>query len=359
METTDFEDVLREACEEVSLDPENLSAQDFRAMRRYARKRLEMAWEYHFWPVLGRVEQRFYRPNWSAVTTYGAATAGQDNSANEVFWPQTQQYFQSLVAGNLNNPPTDDLGNVDNAHWAITYANCWPSNAAESFDSTATYVQTDQVCYAGNWYQLYVAGPVTGVLPTDATQWGLLVAFDAYVDYEQAGLTALGIVAAAWSANPRTTTRGNELNWNLSERGVQILTPHPYAWIDYRIRCPKLSGELFAGDKAYASGATMYYSSDATPGNFYTANQATAAGDSPDTASAKWDVVQLPRIFHKYLVLGIAADWAKNNLRAAEGSPAGAEAQLLLGLAQAALDDQKSLLVGQQSQRVKTVVRTR
>ena len=360
METTDFEDVLREACAEVALDPENLSAQDFRAFRRSAKRRLEMAWEYHFWPVLGRMEQRWFRPDWNAGTTYGAASLGVDNSANEVFYPPTQLYYQSLVAGNVNNAPADASGNTDNAHWAVSYVGAYtaiylpnstilPTTTAQSYNSTVTYVQGNQVTYAGQYYQLYVT-TATGVLPTDTSKWGLLTSFDAYVAYEQTGKTAIGVVGAAYSANPRVTTRGVEVSWNLSERGIQVRAPLAYVWTDYRIRCPKLSGDIWVGDKIYTVGQQIYYSSAATPGNFYTCATTTAAGESPESAADKWAVVEIPRIFHKYLVLGMAAD-APGNDPQTMGT--------LIALAGGALDDQKSLLVGQQSQRIKTVVETR
>ena len=223
----------------------------------------------------------------------------------------------------------------------------------QTWDPAVVYVQTQQVGYAGQIWQMYAATAIAGTLPTDTTVWGLIVAFDAYVNYEQAGLNAIGIVNAAFSANPKTTTRGHELNWSLSDRGVQVHTPVPYLWLDYRLRCPKIGGNIFAGDKVYQPGDQMYFSSANTPGNFYTAAVTTTAGDSPDTAAAKWTVLAIPRIFHKYLVLGMAGDFAPG------GAAALPEKQLFLELAQAALEDQKSLLVGQQGQRIKTVVVTR
>jgi hypothetical protein len=381
MDTTDFEDVLREACEEVALDPENLSAQDFRAMRRNAKKRLEVAWEYHPWPLLSLIEQRFFRLPWNAATTYAQATvsaSGQlaDNSANEVYYAPTGLYYQSIAPGNLNNAPADINGNTDNAHWAVSYTGVYNANfgvgetggwpaifpvySAQTWDPAVAYAQGQQVGYAGQLWQVYAAvGTVAGQLPTDTSAWGLLVPFDAYVNYEQSGQNAIGIVNAAYSANPRTTTRGHELNWSLSDRGVQVHTPVPYLWLDYRLRCPKIYGGLFAGDVPYAAGKVMYFSSNNTPGNFYTAAVLTTAGDSPDTAATKWTVLAIPRFFHKYLVLGMAADWAKSGLNAGENSQELQEAQMLMADAQAALEDQKSLIVGQQSQRVKTVVVTR
>jgi hypothetical protein len=187
----------------------------------------------------------------------------------------------------------------------------------------------------------------------------LIVPFDAYVSYTQPGLNALGTVTAAYTANPRVTTRGHELNWSLSDNGVQVHSPCPFVWLDYRLRCVKLSGDIWRGDLGYAAGVQVYYSSPVTPDNFYTCVTATNAAESPDTTPAKWLVVAIPRIFHKYLVLGTAADWLKSGLNASNTTQELQQAQMMLGLAQAALDDQKALLVGQQGQRVKTQVVTR
>jgi hypothetical protein len=342
METTDFEDILHEAASEVTaLDPDNLDAGEFRALRRSAKRRLEIAWEFHYWPVLTRTEQRFFQPDYNAGTAYAAG--------NIAYYPPTQKYYQALQAV-TGTAPADALGNVQSTYWAEAET----SYSADTFSLTGTYVQTNRVQYGDQIYQLFVAGPVTGALPTDATQWALLTPFDKYVPYEQTGRTALGLVTAAWSANPKTTTRGNELNWTLSENGVQILTPINFAWLEYRIRCPKLAGDIYDATASYALGAPIYFSSAATPGNFYTAVTNNLPSFSPDTSPGTWGIVQLPRIFHKYLVHGVAADW----LRGPGGGSADDVAEQM-ALAEGALEDQKSLLVGQQSQRVKTVVRTR
>jgi hypothetical protein len=342
METTDFEDILREAASEVTaLDPDNLDAPEFRAIRRSAKRRLEIAWEFHYWPVLTRTEQRFFQPDYSAVTAYQASAL--------VYYPPTQNYYQALQAV-MGVAPVDSLGNVEAAYWVEAQT----SYSADTFSLTGSYSQTNRVQYGDQIYQLFVAGPVTGVLPTDSTQWGLLTPFDKFVPYEQTGETALGLVTAAWSANPKTTTRGNELNWNLSENGVQILTPINFAWLEYRIRCPKLAGDIYDATAQYAAGQSVYFSSASTPGNFYTATSNNLPTFSPESSPGTWGILSIPRIFHKYLVHGAAADW----LRGPGGGSAEDVAEQM-AIADAALEDQKSLLVGQQSQRIKTVVRTR
>lgn len=343
METTNFEDILSEAASEVTaLDPSNLDVNEFRLLRRSANRRLEVAWEYHFWPVLCRVEQRFFQADWSSATNYFAP--------NIVYYPPTQTYYQALQ-NSTNQAPADSLGNTNLLYWQDAQTS-W---SADTFTLAGSYVQGDRVEYGDQVYQLFVAGPVTGVLPTDTTQWALLVPFDKYVPYEQTGKTALGVVTAAWSANPRTTTRGNELNWFLSENGVQILTPINYAWLEYRTRCPVINGESFDATVSYPIGAQIYYKSATKAGNFYTQDGVTPTtpGWSPDTVLV-WDVVQIPRIFHKYLVHALAADWLRG-----PGGGSADDAAMQMEIAAAALEDQKSLLVGQQSQRVKTLVRTR
>lgn len=342
METTDFADILAEAAEQVTtLDPDNLDTSEFNALRRSANRRLGTAWEYHFWPELGRLEQRFYRAAWSSVTAYTATT--------EVYYAPTQTYYQALQAS-TNQAPADSAGTTNLLYWEETER----SYAADDYSATASYLQGDRVTYGDTVYQLFVAGPVTATLPTDTTKWGVLTPFDQYISYTQTGETAIGVVAAAWNLNPRTSTRGTELNWSLSDVGVQISSAINFAWLDYRIRCPRLSGALFDATAIYTSGDQVYFSSTATPGNFYTANATTAAGQSPDTTAAKWDVVEIPLTFHEYLVHAVAGDWITGP---GGGSASDAAVQMSLGLG--VLEDEKSLLVGQQSQRIKTVVRTR
>ena len=375
MDTTDFEEVLREACGEVGTDADNVTQQEFAAWRRFANRRLDQAWRHHTWPDLGRVEQRFFRLPYNAAQTYVAATPGEDASASEVWWALTGQYFLALTNVPANTPPTDGNGNIDLAHWAVTQqysiqpdptgtAYYWPSNPPyptpmvnqPPFDPTVTYVQGQRVQYAGNVYQLF-ALTATGDLPTDPANWGYIAPFDAYVPYEQLGQTAFTVVENCYSANPRTTTRGNIINYFLSERGVQVSTPIAFAWIQFRVRCPKLNGQIFNAGTAYTVGSPMYYASANVPGNFYTAVVTTTAGDTPETAPAKWAVIEIPRIFHRFLVIGMAADWEKDLTGQTEqGKSASLAAQQI---AAGELDDVKSLYVGQMGQRLKTEITTR
>lgn len=356
METTDFQDILSEAATEVTaLDPDNLSTAEFRAIRRSAKQRLEVCWEYHFWPDLDRMEQRFYRPPWDPTVTYNNAASGTGDPF-EVYYAPTQKYYQALQGSTNQAPATinpDGSQTVNLLYWALSTR----YYAASTYSSTTLYSQGMMAQYGDSIYQLFTAGPISGDLPTDAANWGLLTPFDQYILYEQPGLTPFTVVNSAWSTNPRTSTRGRELNWSLSNNGLQISSAIHFAWVDYRIRCPKLSGDLYNAATAYQPAAQMYYTSAATPGNFFInafpGPGPTPPGENPDNA-LNWDVVAIPRIFHKYMVHAIAADWIRGP---GGGAPEDAEAQMQV--AEGALEDMKTLLVMQQSQRVKTVVQTR
>ena len=367
METTDFEDVLREAASEAGVDAENISTTEFLTWRRFAKRRLEVAWRYHYWPDLEQVEQRFYRDAYNPSLTYAQAIAGVDNFANEVYWPLTGQYFVALTTVPGATPPTDANGVVDAAHWAVTQQFAIQPDPAGTqysqpvanvlpFDLTVTYNQGDRAQYAANVYQLFAA-TATGVLPTDGTQWGLIPPFEPTVLYAQTGQTPMGIVEECFSANPNTTTRGNTLDWKLTEKGVNVMTRIAYAWIQFRRQCPKLNGTVLDPSATYAAGQQVYFSSATTPGNFYTALALTTAGQTPDNTPTSWTVIELPRIFHRYLVLGMAADWQKYVVGTnPEAEP---QAQLAQAMAEEELQETKSTFVGQMGQRTKTQIRTR
>ena len=339
METTDFLDVLYEAGEEVSLDPAILSVGDFATLRRAGRKWLEKCWEHHFWPVLQRVEQRWFRADWSAATTYAAGA--------EVFYPQTQTYFLALRAS-TNQAPANSSDETNTAYWA----ECETSYSGDDYNAATTYAVGDAVSYNGGNYQCHTTS--TGNVPTDTSYWGELIEFDRYVSYTATGQTAIGLVETVTTGNTRIHTTITELNWTLSANGVQVIDDVAFCWITFRVRCPKLIGDEYDATETYAIGEQVFYTGGAERGNFYNCLVATTAGQTPISTPASWDIVELPRIFHKPMVHGMASAWTRG-----PGGGALEEAGAYESYAMAALDDQKSLLVGQQSQRIKTVVQTR
>ena len=339
METTDYIDVLYEAGEEVALDPENLTTGDAATLRRAARRWLEKCWEYHYWPQLEQVEQRWFAADWDNATAYVAGDV--------VFNPADETYYEALRAS-TGEDPESNLG-----YWAEAET----IFAAADYEATVDYAQGDQVYYRGNTFQCHTA-TTAGTLPSNTSYWGQRHEFQREISYTQSGQTEIGLVAAVTNYNPRIHTRGTELNWQLTSTGIVVKGDASSAWVSFRERCPKLIGDTFDADTAYLVGQQVYYAgtsgSTEERGNFYDCVTATSAGETPLSAPSKWAKVELPRIFHKPLVQGMASAWVRG-----PGGGTLEEAMAYESYAQAALEDQKTLVVGQQSQRVKTVVMTR
>jgi hypothetical protein len=349
MRTVNYIDVLRTTARLCGLDvdpltsdtQQNLDPAEFRALRDFHSNRLNTAAEFQRWPELELTEKRWFRAKYAALTAYTAAT--------EVFFPATNQYYQSLRSTTGNDPANSD-GETNESYWA----ECAVSYSAEDYDSTKTYVQGEQAYFpeTDRYYQLFAATS-TGNDPDDDTKWGVLTEFDRYVSYAQTGFTAMGQVFEVWDANPKPNFQASELNWSLSANGVQVMEEVPYVWIVFRIRIPELTGDAYDATATYAVGKQIYFESASTPGNFYTRiTDTSAAGESPDSDAASWTLVEIPLLFDRYLKHAGAGDWMTSDQRLEE-----AAAQYALG--EAAIGAQGLLLTGQQGQNQRTNVLTR
>lgn len=334
----DYYDVLQGAADLAGLDRDKISVTDAAVLRGFISMRLRTAWEFQKWPELCLLEKRTFRLPYSGASLYVAG--------NEVYFPPTQTYYLCLTA-TTGNAPADSLGNTDLTRWAV----CQSVYAAPAYDNTAAYVAGNQVYdpATDGFYQAIASSSGAGV--GDVTKFGLLVAFDRYVSKDQSGATPIGTVFGVWNLNKRLRGDAREVCWSTSERGIQVLTCVPFVWVEFRLRAPVLSGAKFAVGNVYAAGNQVFYRSAAVAGNFYTANQATSAGESPETTPAKWDVVQVPGMFRSYLEYGAASDFLM---------PQGEdEAGPKRALADAALADQAAVLLGQEGQVQRTECCTR
>jgi hypothetical protein len=73
MRTVDYSECLYGSAALAGFGKADLGAPEFALFRTFHDRRLQAAWEIHRWPELCRVEQRQYRPNWSASVTYTTA----------------------------------------------------------------------------------------------------------------------------------------------------------------------------------------------------------------------------------------------------------------------------------------------
>lgn len=342
MRTVAYETCLKGSADMAGLDRTNIPTADFYQFRAAHDRRLQTAWEFDYWPELERTDKRYYRDVWVSGTSYVASTA---TLATEVYFPQTGLYYQCLKATSSVAPANaSDVTNTTN--WADSKT----SYSTDDFSASTTYAVGDQVFYptTDRSYQLHTAA-VAGTVPTDTTKWGILTDFDAYIAYSQTGKTAIGNVIEVCSANPRTTTRLNQYDWFLSENGVQVITPSNFAYITYKIRTVRLTGDVWVSG-VYGVGDQVYYSATGVPGNFYDCISATTTEAPTDTT--KWTVLSIPLIFQRYLEIGGYTDWLRNNGQndRADGN------EILAGTE---LANQSALLVAGQSQRKRTLVLSR
>jgi hypothetical protein len=307
-----------------------LSVDEERGLRTSVNTQLAMLWPKGKWPGITRVEQRSFRAFWSSGTTYSnGATA-----AVEVFDPETDKYFQSLRAANLNHPPTID--DEENSAW---WAECATSYSGEDWAALTEYA-LGTIVYRpelARYYQCHTAH-TSGASFGGSTYWGILTEFDAYISYTQTGETEIweqGEIIL-WALNPRATTRATIIPSFLSENGIQPLGNYPARpWVEYKIRVPNLFGEVFDAATIYAAGDQVQF--ETTSGrvafiNFYTCLDTTVAGESPSTDPELWARVELPDVFKHYLGAKGAVAWlageGDGRLTIAEAAAAEAESNL-------------------------------
>jgi len=176
---------------------------------------------------------------------------------------------------------------------------------ADDYAAGTAYVAGDQVYYPTNglYYQCHTAS--TGNVPTNTSFWGVLTEFDQYVLFEQTGETVIGYCDEIWDRHPlRNKLVARRLNYRLEHDRVVVLEDFAEVWVEFRLRCPRFTGERHSTTATYADGDQVYFEASGS-GDFWEANQAVSAGETPVTHAAKWDKVQLPRIFHRYLVTAI------------------------------------------------------
>jgi hypothetical protein len=224
----------------------------------------------------------------------------------EVFYPPTGKYYQSLHSANLGNAPAVGSPLAENsAHWAESAR----TYSGDDWASAVNYVVGTRVRNPadGQFYQCIVAHTSGGSF--DATKFGLLTPFERYISYTQSGKTEIGEVVWAVNKNRRIFTSTTEYAFELTNDGIIIEDEVANVWIEFSIRCPALTGDVFSGTATYVVGQQVYFSSTATKGNFYNCLTNTAAGESPDTAAAKWQLVEIPYIFKTFLAQHAYALW--------------------------------------------------
>lgn len=269
------------------------------AISRWFRK----AWEVEYWPELTRVDERHYRLDYASGTTYAAPTT---TSANEVWYPPSQGYYQNLRSSTGNAPATLSGGtySTNTAYWAA----CAASYGGTDWAASTVYAVGTVVRYPENNRSYACHTAHTSSSTFDATKFGILTPFDKYVGYTQTGQTAIGDVRDVYSQDPRVLKTYETANWTLTVNGVQVPNGPGTVWLEYRTRFVPLTGGDYSASATYAVGDQILFNSSGSVKNFYTCATATSAGESPNTHASKWTLLEIPYLFQPYLVHGAFAD---------------------------------------------------
>lgn len=297
MDTVDYAVVLRGTLALAGIGSTEGQA-DVARLRQFHDQRLRQAWQHGPWPELMRVEQRQYRQTWASATAYVAG--------DERFYPPTLGYYVALRPS-TGQTPADAAGNENSAYWA----------ELDSGETTATWT-AGRVFAAGDrtvnpadllTYKCHTAH--TAGASFDATKFGAVPEFIRDIDSTQSWeSTVLGDVMQVWDRNPRTNQNAREVEYEVEDDRIIVLEGDvPRPWVQYRLRVPQLTGEPYSATTTYATGRQLYYESSTASGNFYDVLSATSEGETPESASAKFRVVEIPRTFTNYLIQGAYADW--------------------------------------------------
>lgn len=193
------------------------------------------------------------------------------------------------------------------------------------FNPSTAYLLGAEVVYDYAYYILTAASS-TGNLPTDTAYWEPIPDLDAYIPLDQEDQTVIGTVRNVWTAHP-TTGYAQKLNFKITTRGIEFLCSRsivPSVWVEFKTVLPSWTGTVWSNAATYAvddqvlyPGTTLGYE-----GDFYKVITATTAGQSPDTHSAKFEIIPFPPYLARAVAMGAYSDWLR-----AERRPAEAEAE--------------------------------
>ncbi len=301
MTTVDAEDILRAM--KALLDSKNAlpSVDEFPKFRIGLDLALSHCWRSEWWPDLmpDDESERYFRANWLAGSTYA--------KTDEVYDAATQAYYQCLrnaVTG-AGFSPTDSAGVERSAYWA----KCKSTYSGANWVTATAYAVGDIKFYPVNnrYYQCHTAHTSSATLVPDATagneRWGVLTSFLRTISKSQTGRLVIGDCFDVKNGDPRVSNRYTSLPWDATASGILVRSEVTRVWLQFRLPCPRLKGNLFDADLSYAVGQQVYFDNAGTQvGNFYDCVTAATPGESPASAAAKWEVVEIPEMFYGALV---------------------------------------------------------
>lgn len=262
----------------------------------------KLGYEHYFHPDITEIEQRTFRPLYSAAENVAAPSA---TAAVERYFPATDSYYQTLVAQSpaTQAPATGSNGSYteNSAYWAACQASYSGDDHA---DATAYTVGTIVHNPANNrFYQCHTAH-TSASATLDATKFGILTPFVRSLAFDQADETEIGECRFIWDADPRFIASARRMNggrgpdfW-VRKDYLQVLGLANVIYPEFRPPCPVFSGATRSDTATYGAGDQKY---DSATGDYWIANTSIAAGESPTTNPEKWDRVVFPRYLAEFV----------------------------------------------------------
>ncbi len=290
MRVTSYNAILTQVYSLLNLIAADVTAADKTKLNAFIQRRAREAFQFYWWPETMRIEERYYRPIYSASTAYTASTT---SSTTEVFFPATRTYYQCLKSGTGNAPATLSGGayTTNLGYWTPI----GESYGGNDWAASTAYAQGDIVRNPGDglFYQCHTAH--TSSSSFDSTKFGLLVEWLPYIALDQTGKTPIGQVRGCFLDNPGRTRDPRRVAMILGPSGLhlpEVRTNSVVVW--FQIKPPVLSGADYAAGTAYAVDDVIYFSATGYEGDYWVCAEATSAGQSPSTHPAKWTKQEIP-----------------------------------------------------------------
>lgn len=297
MRTVTFQSVLNGVAAKLGLDPSrDLNVPRSASLTEYINGRVAEGWKFEFFPEWTVVEQRYYRDPF-ALNEF--ITAGDQR-----FFIGSGLYYQALQ------------GQADATEAPATFAaGTWTENSAWWAELASSYSATDWATGTvfavggktrnptdGLFYQCISAH--TAGAAFDATQFGVLTAFDKYIAYEQNGRTPIDEVKGVSRRNPRVyPTNPGPIRFRPSDNGIQVDLHAPnVVFVEFRLRPPVFTTTRYSSTFAYDVGDKAY----AAP-NCYVSLIGNNQGNAPDGVS-NWAVIPFPALLETFVKRAAFAD---------------------------------------------------
>jgi hypothetical protein len=331
---------------------DGLSDIEFATVRALFNRRLQMAWEQPVrWPDLRLIERRLRE----LVTWYIGSNYVRDN---RVFDEATNRCY--VCMGNSSGQTPGNYPQV----WAPLQDNAGIKPYVTLDD---TFGQGDRVLVTSpdpavyGYYYARIDGASAFILsggtgPDFIAQWYKLPAWNPEFPLVDGTQTDIGEVYTAWASFPLPPARGRPIDFELNSNGLRlqgilVANPKEATWINYSLdgsiittsgltspgscyidfkpRCPIVTGDPWSSTDSYVSGEQVYFDSGVS-GDWYTANTAISPAQSPATNPTFWDKIEIPYLFGPFLQWGIYADWLDSDGQMDKASMTGRMADELL-----------------------------